>query len=233
MRVRPCLLPERKDTSTARGLYMKISFDPTRLAPAIHCLHRLWFSTMRYENSERLEVLDDLWRAGKPVVLAFWHEEIFSTLGCNYLTEAQYVACISQSKDGEVLSRVVERMGFKTARGSSTRGGVRALLQAKRVMERENRVAVFTVDGPRGPRRQSKEGPIFLAHRAGAAIVPIRVHCSGKYVFSKSWDQFQIPYPFTRCRISMGDPYTIDVPKLDADVMHSERQRLDRTLEAL
>lgn len=212
---------------------MKISFDPKRLAPVIHGLHRLWFSTMRYENGRRLEVLDDLWRAGKPMVLAFWHEEIFTALGCNYLTDADYVACISQSKDGEVLSRVVERMGFKTARGSSSQGGVRALLQAKRIMERENRVAVFTVDGPRGPRRQTKEGPIFLAHRAGAAIVPLRVHCSGKYVFTKSWDQFQVPYPFSRCRISMGDPYTIDAPKLDSETMEAERRRLNRVLDSL
>ncbi|HKI80352.1 MAG TPA: DUF374 domain-containing protein, partial [Pseudodesulfovibrio sp.] len=103
---------------------------------------------------------------------------------------SQVVTFVSQSKDGEVIARVLEQIGHVTVRGSSTRGGVRALLQAKRIMEKQNRMAVFTVDGPKGPRHKPKDGIIFLAQRAGAKIVPLRAYPVSKKVFDKSWDHF-------------------------------------------
>lgn len=212
---------------------MKIPFDPASLSPALYWLYRTWCGSLRYRNKEQLEVLQELQHAGKPAILALWHDEIFPLTGCSFFYDFRFVTFVSQSKDGEVIARVLERMGHTTARGSNSRGGVRALLRAKRIMEKENRIAVFTVDGPRGPRHQSKDGPIFLAHRVGAVIVPIRAKLGAAYVFDKSWDRFQVPYPFSTVDVTVGEPYNVTVDDLDESTLTRERQRLENRLDEL
>ncbi|WP_054648119.1 lysophospholipid acyltransferase family protein [Salidesulfovibrio brasiliensis] len=212
---------------------MKIPIGPTSLSPLLYHLHRFWCRSMRYDGLEYLDQLADLQRQGIPTVVAGWHDEIFPLTGCTYLNTINYVLFVSQSKDGEVISRVLERMGHATARGSSSRGGVRALLHAKRLMQRENRVAVFTVDGPRGPRHESKDGPIFLAHRAEAVIFPLRAFCDNRYVFEKSWDRFQVPYPFSRVRLRAAEPYRIEPEELNEEVLQKEKRKLEDRLNSL
>ncbi|MBU1003090.1 MAG: lysophospholipid acyltransferase family protein [Proteobacteria bacterium] len=212
---------------------MKISINPLRFAPFIAGLFRVWLSTMRFSTTENMEAILELNKSGQSLVIALWHDELFSIAGYGCLNTTGLVGIVSPSKDGEFVAIVMERLGQATVRGSSSRGGVRALLQAKRLMDRENKMAVFAVDGPRGPRHEPKDGAIFLAQHAGALIVPIRAYPAKKKVFEKAWDKFQLPYPFTSCQLVFGEPYAVTDEKLDADVLAKERERMKAKLDAL
>lgn len=212
---------------------MKIPVNPASFAPLISWLFRLWTRSIRFEPVGDPGSFLERNRQGEPVVLALWHGEIFPLTAYGHTISSYLVTFVSQSKDGEVIARVLERLGHTTVRGSSTRGGVRALLQAKRIMEKENRMAVFTVDGPKGPRHKAKDGVIFLAQRAGARIVPLRAYPERKKVFDKSWDRFVLPMPFTRCPVYIGEPMEVTTEKLTPEVMEREKRRLEKRMLAL
>jgi hypothetical protein len=212
---------------------MKLPIDPAWFAPLISGLFRLWIRTIRFECVGDPNEFLELNKRGKPVIIALWHGEIFPVTGFGHTLTDNLVTFVSQSKDGEVIARVLERIGHSTVRGSSSKGGVRALLQAKRIMEKENRMAVFTVDGPRGPRHKAKGGVIFLAQRAGAKIFPIRAYPLRSKVFEKSWDKFVVPFPFTRCRICIGEPFEVTGEKLDGDILKQEQERLEQHMLSL
>ncbi len=209
---------------------MKIPIDPASLSPLITGLYKTWVRTIRFEPHGHWQTMLDMNAAGEPIVLALWHGEIFPVTGYGSLITSNLVTFVSQSKDGEIIARVLERMGHITVRGSSTRGGVRALLQAKRIMEKKNRIAVFTIDGPKGPRHKSKDGVIFLAQRAGAKIISLRGFPEKKKIFDKSWDKFVVPYPFSRCPVYAGEPMEVTTEKLTEEVMAHERERLERRM---
>lgn len=214
-------------------MHVKIPIDPLRLTPALSLLYKGWVRSLRFDDQGGWAKVQSLHEARQPLVLCIWHEEIFAATGYGFTKTKDVVTFVSQSKDGEIITRVLHSLGHVTARGSSSRGGVRALLRAKRIMERENRMAVFTIDGPRGPRRIPKEGPLFLAQRAGAMIIPIRAFPERKYVFEKSWDHFQVPAPFTRCLVRIGEPFEVTSEKLTETVMEKERERLRQAMESL
>lgn len=144
---------------------------------------------------------------GEPVIFVFWHARILPLAHLHRGGGA--VVLISEHHDGELIARIIRRRGFGTARGSSSRGGaqgIRALLKALR----EGRDLAITPDGPRGPARHMKLGPLIVAQRSGAPIVPVAV--GGARVWQmRSWDRFMIPKPFARLRVVYGDP--IHVPR--------------------
>lgn len=212
---------------------MKIPIDPAWFAPLISVLYRLWIRSIRFTCVGDEPGFRALIKSGQPVVIALFHGEIFPVTGFGHRVTDNLVTFVSQSKDGEVIARVLERLGHATVRGSSSRGGVRALLQAKRIMEREGRMGVFTVDGPRGPRHKAKGGVIFLAQRAGAKIVPIRGYPNRAKVFDKSWDKFVLPMPFTRCVIHIGEPFMVTDETLDEPVLKGEQERLEQYMLSL
>ncbi len=212
---------------------MKIPIDPLSLTPAISVLYKMWIRSLRFKDQAGWEKIRSLHEQGRPLVLCLWHEEIFAVTGFGYTKTRDLVTFVSQSKDGELITRVLLSLGHVPARGSSSKGGVRALLKAKRIMEQQHRMAVFTIDGPRGPRRVPKDGPIFLAQRAGAKIVPLRAFPRRAIVFEKSWDHFQVPYPFTSCPVRVGDPYDVTTEKLTEEVMGREREKLRQAMESL
>jgi hypothetical protein len=211
---------------------MKIPIDPAAFAPFIAWLFKLWVRTIRFEPEGCTEFAE-LNKQGQPLVVALWHGEIFPVTAYGHTLTSHLVTFVSQSKDGEIIARMLERIGHTTVRGSSTRGGVRALLKAKRIMEQENRMAVFTIDGPKGPRHKAKDGVIFLAQRAGARIVPIRAFPVRRKVFEKSWDRFVLPMPFTRCPVRIGEPMAVTDEKLTEEVMARETARLEARMLAL
>lgn len=212
---------------------MKIPINSLSLTPVISILYKLWIRSLLLEDQGDWKRLLHQHGAGQAFVLCLWHEELFAVTGYGYTKTRDLVTCVSQSNDGELITNVLHTLGHATVRGSSSRGGVGVLRKLKRIMERENRVAVFTIDGPRGPRRIPKAGPIFLAQRTGAKLVPIRAFPRHKYVFEKSWDHFQIPYPFRRCPIRIGTPYNVTTQKLTEDVMAREIERLRQAMEGL
>lgn len=130
-----------------------------------------------------------------------------------YLRHRGLAVLTSKSKDGEYIARFLTRFGFGAIRGSSSRGGVRGLVEMIRLM-REGVPMAFTVDGPRGPRYVAKSGPAMLAKKTGNPILPFVIECSSYWTIN-SWDKLQIPKPFAKARVIYGDP--IFVPDGDDD----------------
>lgn len=208
--------------------------DLLSLTPVFTLFYKLWTGSLRYRHEGPWwDDMEERNARGEPVVLALWHNDLFSLAGWGRTRPGvRYVSLVSQSKDGELIARIVQGCGHATARGSSTRGGLKALLTAKRVMERENRACVFTVDGPKGPRHQVKDGVLFLAHRAKAPIYPVRAFPRRRKVFN-SWDRFEVPMPFTRCLVRTGQPLFVEAEELTPEVLERERKRLESAFEAL
>jgi lysophospholipid acyltransferase (LPLAT)-like uncharacterized protein len=110
----------------------------------------------------------------------------------------------SQNKDGDAIAQCIQRFGFGAARGSSSKGGFKALAEMARDIRR-GRDAAFTIDGPRGPRYVAKQGPVLLALKTGAAIFCFHISMKHK-IQLRSWDEFQIPLPFTRAVVLKAPP---------------------------
>jgi len=186
---------------------------------------RLWHLTLRVRRVNVDVFMDPGLRAQRPVVI-LWHDEIFPLIPFH---EGESMACVvSQSRDGELLAEVLRRFGFLTVRGSSSRGGMRALVAAKRVMDEKGVGIIFTVDGPRGPRHKVKPGAIFLASHAGSPIVPVRAVMGRAKIFHRAWDKFQLPWPFSTCTIIYGTPMHLslsgdDPGELDRLCLHVEQ----------
>jgi len=136
----------------------------------------------------------------------------------------------SENFDGEWIARIIQRFGFGTARGSSSRGGLRAMLQLVRDME-QGRPAAFTLDGPRGPARVAQPGAIWLARATGNPVVPFHMEASSKWT-ARSWDQTQIPKPFTTVAVAIGDPFDVAGDATDQQ-LETARQELERRLRTL
>jgi lysophospholipid acyltransferase (LPLAT)-like uncharacterized protein len=166
-------------------------------------------------------------------IYCFWHQCV---LACAYYYRSTHATIvISQSFDGELITRVLALFGYSAVRGSSSRGGAQALLGLQRVLD-AGRPAIFTADGPRGPIHRSKHGPIQLARLTGAHIGCFHLHPERCWTL-RSWDRFQIPRPFTRIVVSWGPWLTVpsdaNVPigEFSAHIAEDYRQRLDQNLE--
>ena len=199
------------------------------LATVGYGVYRLWCRSLRYTEINRIAI-ERHTEYGKPVVICLWHDEIFPVI---YLKRnLNIIAVVSQSEDGEWLACLLENMGLETARGSSSRGGVRALLGASRRMRQNGICGCVTVDGPRGPRHVVKEGAIFLAGHADAPIVPVRLFMSKCKIFG-SWDRFQLPLPFSRVVVRYGDDYRFAGDIRNAEQVAAACRELEAKLNAL
>ena len=172
---------------------------------------------------------DDLlgrWKRGEKVILAFWHNR---ALMMPLQTRGQPICIMnSQSHDGEIVSRAVERWGIRSVRGSATRGGLRGFMQLL-AAHRQGENLVLAPDGPRGPRCEAKPGIIHLGKATGAAIFPLSYAASRKIELG-SWDRLIIPMPF--CRVVYAVERPLVVPR-DADSAGLEdlRRELQQRLE--
>lgn len=166
--------------------------------------------------------------AGRRPIMAFWHGRVLTAT--YYFRRRGIVVMISENFDGEWIARIIERFGFRTSRGSTSRGGQRALLQLKREMDR-GYPSGFAVDGPRGPARKAQPGAIWLAKLTGNPVVPFHMEASS-YWNLKSWDRTQIPRPFSTVALTVGKP--IEVPsEADEAALEAKRIELERSLFAL
>ena len=160
--------------------------------------------TLRYriEGWSNFQELKDQKR---PIIYSFWHNQIFTAT--HFWRFREIVVITSEHFDGEYIARIIERFGYYAARGSSRRGGLKALLQLKKSIERGRDVA-FTVDGPSGPVYRVKPGPIWLSRKTGAPIVPFHVQPE-KFWSLNSWDNFRIPKPFSSVLVKIGRPLSV------------------------
>ncbi len=209
---------------------MKSLVSPWLLGLIIAPLVRLWARTLRIERINTDVFTDPGLRARRPVII-LWHDEIFPLIPSH---EGEGMVCVvSQSSDGELLTQILRRFGFLATRGSSSRGGLRALIGARRIMDDQNVGAIFTVDGPRGPRHKVKPGAVFLAAQIGSPIVPVRAVMDRPYVFEKAWDKFQLPRLFSRCRIIYGQPLDVKVDVTSAEALEQQCRRLEEIMDNL
>lgn len=158
-------------------------------------------------------------------ILAFWHAHLAMMLHCRY--RKPIAVMTSRSKDGEYMSRVLNRFGVETARGSSSRGGGEALRELLRKVRAGSNI-VFTPDGPKGPPRVAKEGVIYSAQASGLPIIPI-AFAAERSKLLRTWDRMIIPKPFTRAFFLYGEP--IAIPR-GADV-EEWRERVERAMNDL
>jgi lysophospholipid acyltransferase (LPLAT)-like uncharacterized protein len=173
-------------------------------------------------RSEGDEYLHEIHGKGQRAVFTFWHGRIFPAT--YYWRNRRIVVMTSMNLDGEAIAQCIQRFGYGVARGSSSRGGVRALAQLIRDV-RGGRDAAFTIDGPRGPRYVAKPGPVLLAQKTGAAIFCF--HISMKHrIQLKSWDEFQIPIPFTPTVVLKAPPIWVpaEITEEEAANLHAKMQ---------
>ncbi len=191
--------------------------------PAIALLGRSW--RWRVTGQEHL---DGILAAGRYPVMAFWHGRILPSI--YYYRHRDIVVITSDNFDGEWIAKIIHRFGYTTARGSTSRNAARAALRAKRRMEEGHAVGV-TVDGPRGPALVAQPGAVWLAKVTGNPILPFHVEAARHWT-APSWDATQIPLPFSRIAVVMGEPMAVPADADDAE-LEARRVELEQRLMAL
>lgn len=161
------------------------------------------------------------------VVYTLWHGQMLPILWAHRQPTG---VMISEHRDGEIIARIVGFFGFFGVRGSSSRGGTRALLEAVQVLKRGADMAI-TPDGPRGPRHSFAPGALALAHRAGVPVVSITAHVDRTWRL-RSWDGFEIPKPFARVTIAYGTPVVLADPDVRTAASRTDEfaSRMQRAL---
>lgn len=206
-----------------------------RLAAAlVYGLIRGVAATIRFELDDRADQFQAA-RTGK-VIFATWHNRLALSLIIyrRYIVrvapERRMAAMVSASRDGGLLARVLEHFGVEPVRGSSSRRGPQALREMISWAESGYDLAI-TPDGPRGPCYQVQDGVISTAQLTGLPIVPASYHLNWKFR-PKSWDRFQVPMPFARCRIRVGEMMRVSREATEAE-RETLRQRLEESMKAI
>ena len=162
---------------------------------------------VRFANAEVRKALDD---DRQPFIYVLWHGELLPLLWAH--RDRGVAVMISEHSDGEIIARVAQSLGYRTVRGSTSRGAARALLGACREIESGVNLAV-TPDGPRGPAHSVAPGAAIIAQRTNAPLLPVSATSSSAWRL-KSWDRFMIPRPFARITVGYGDPIFVKTDSL-------------------
>ena len=166
--------------------------------------------TLRYKivGTEHRQLAETI-SLNKNFIFAGWHQNLISTLAVIILKkEKKLCALVSNSYDGEILSKILNRLGISTSRGSSNRRGQRALLQLIRFINKGFNL-IIAVDGPRGPKYQVKPGILYLAYKKNIPILPIIAIPRRCWVLRSTWDHLRIPKPFSTLHVEFGKPIVI------------------------
>jgi lysophospholipid acyltransferase (LPLAT)-like uncharacterized protein len=185
----------------------------------VRALAVTWRYVVRNERALR-----EARESGRGFVYSLWHGEMLPLLWLRRNEGARVL--IGEHRDGEIIARIAESLGFRTVRGSSSRGGERALLAIARALEKGEEVA-FTPDGPRGPARVSQPGAMIAAARAETVILPVAVHARRAWRLG-SWDRFLVPKPFARVTVAYGDP--LRLAGMSAREAAAQTTRLDAAM---
>jgi lysophospholipid acyltransferase (LPLAT)-like uncharacterized protein len=193
-------------------------------------LFRLWAKTLRLQLEDPhngVALVRD-----RPVIFAIWHNRLLMLPPPfdRWFPTRQSIGLISASRDGDLVSLLIERSGYGTIRGSTSRKGVIALRQLVEALTAGSNV-LFTPDGPRGPVYQVSPGVIFVAQKSGAPIIPLHMEYSSCWRL-KSWDRFCVPRPFSRLRFILGAPFLAE-QTTGAEQFEAERLRLENAMMSL
>ncbi|NPB05306.1 MAG: lysophospholipid acyltransferase family protein [Aquificae bacterium] len=195
-----------------------------RSDPVLYGVLRLWRSSLRFD--------DRFWRAiepDRPALIALYHGELLP-LTLYGAFRPKLATVVSRHGDGEIIARVLKRLGYRTLRGSTdegkNRGGAAALKELIRAVREGYHVAI-TVDGPRGPCCRVKRGILYAAALLKRPIYPVRIEVSGFRL--PSWDRFLVPLPFSEVKIRLGEPLRVE----DAENLDPYGRELERRLRRL
>jgi lysophospholipid acyltransferase (LPLAT)-like uncharacterized protein len=184
-------------------------------------------STLRW-RAEGLEHLAAVERSGRPPIMAFWHGRILPATV--YFRRRGIVVITSENFDGEWIAGIIERFGYGTARGSTSRGGRKALRQLTRDLA-AGKPAAFTIDGPRGPARVAQPGALWLAKATGNPVLPFHIETDRHWTLN-SWDRTQVPKPFATSAIVIGEPLYV-ARETDASGLDAVTRALQQQLQVL
>lgn len=184
-------------------------------------------STLRFDKTDwhNYEAIE---AAEKLPIYSFWHDRIIA--GTYFFRDRGIIVLSSSSFDSEYTARCIQRLGFGIIKGSSTRGGIQALVGMIRMMKAGYAMA-FTIDGPKGPRYEAKAGPILLAKKTGNPLMPFVIECR-KFWTVKSWDRLQVPKPFSKANIMIGEPIYVPADAKDEE-LEAKRLELQQSLDSL
>ena len=195
---------------------------------AFYTIIRLIGSTIRYEvegwENWQAATLND-----RQPIYTFWHNRVF--LSIYFWQQRGIVVMTSKRFDGEYIARFIQRFGAGAARGSSTRGGTTALAEMVRLLGL-GYPAAFTIDGPKGPRYVAKMGAVLLAKKTGNPILPFTISPARFWSARKSWDQSQVPRPFTRALVVIAPPIHV-ASDADESMLDAKRDELQRALDEI
>jgi lysophospholipid acyltransferase (LPLAT)-like uncharacterized protein len=178
-----------------------------------------WRGTSNYDAARRV---------GKQAIFAFWHGRLLVLSYSHRGRDIQVLA--SEHRDGDLMGRAITWLGFGHRKGSTSRGGARALRELAAVLKSGLDVGL-TVDGPRGPRGVVHQGAVELSRMTGSVIVPISNASRPRRLF-RSWDRFQLPAPFAKVVVAYGEPLLVP-EDADADERESLRLEVQRRLNDL
>ncbi len=172
---------------------------------------------------------DQFWNRGQNFIVAFWHQRL---LMLPFLPHrGRWGMLISQHRDGEFIARTVRLFGIDSVRGSTTRGSLAALRGMVRFYRAGGSLAI-TPDGPQGPKYVVQMGAIELARQTGAPLLPVTYGASRKKVFQKSWDNFILPFPFSKVVYLWGEP--LWVPRdINREGLEEKRRILQERLRSI
>ena len=187
--------------------------------PMLRALGSTW--TWKVSGAEHVEAIT---AKGLHPIHSFWHGRILpATL---YFQRRGIVVITSENYDGEWIARIITKFGYGTARGSTSKGGPRALLQL--VREVKSKGVAFTLDGPRGPAEVAQLGAVWLAKATGNPLLPFHAEAASSWTL-KSWDRTQIPKPFTTVAMAIAEPLYVPREANDEEI-ESWRARLQDSL---
>jgi lysophospholipid acyltransferase (LPLAT)-like uncharacterized protein len=198
-----------------------------RLGRVIYTLARGLGRTLRL-TVQGWEPIERHLREGTGAVMVTWHGR--TLIPANYMKDKGFWALISLSRDGEVQAEIFRRFGFQILRGSTSRGGVRAALEAARVVKAGG-ILAFTPDGPRGPSKKFQPGALLIAQKAGVPIYPAGIAAHPR-ILLPTWDSYMIPLPFARAVFLIGEPVYVP-PEADKDDFARLAEQLEEAINAL
>lgn len=216
---------EKGITTMKDGFWYKVSL---KAVPFVFVwLIRIWFSTCRLRVHGQ-EYMDQIKATKNPAIASFWHYGVLYVL--YFFRKESGVAMVSASRDGEYISRIVEKLGNETVRGSRKKGGMQAVIKLIRAV-RAGKNAILVADGSQGPPRIVQAGSLILASKTGVPVLPLSWSCN-RYKRFGSWDGTALPLPFSKVDFFYGEPLFVP-PELQDEQLEEYRLELEKRLNVL
>lgn len=211
---------------------MKLKMDKTKKKEIVRYIASklAWLLILAFGKMSRLVVKHEAWRrkalsSGHPLLYIAWHGKMLAPI--YVLRNKKIIAMVSEHGDGEIIAQTILRLGYKTIRGSSTRGGLQAFREMLRELQKGSHCTVLP-DGPTGPSRVMKMGAIQLAQRTGGYLLPI-TFAAEKPIILKSWDGFTLWRPFSKVAVVYGKPILIP-RKLNSAQLEEYRKMVEKRM---